>query len=123
MKPCNACGKCCIKYSNGDLTATNNDLQLWETQRPDIYRYVQDKKIWIDPSTGKQIELCPWLRKESGQSRYSCDIYYDRPEDCRIYPATVADMIKDDCEMLEAHDLKNRKLAQKNLNAIMIADH
>lgn len=122
MKACNACGKCCIKYSNGGLTASASDLELWETQRPDIFRYVKKEQLWVDPVTGKNIELCPWLRKEPDQLRYTCDIYYDRPEDCRVYPATINDMIKDDCEMLEPQDLKNRKLAENRLQEINIRD-
>ncbi|MFT5259397.1 MAG: hypothetical protein ACI9J2_001879 [Saprospiraceae bacterium] len=54
MKACNSCGKCCIKYSNGDLSASDQDLESWESLRPEIYRYVRDGKIWMDPATGKQ---------------------------------------------------------------------
>ncbi len=115
MKACNSCGKCCIKYSNGDLSASADDLELWENLRPDIYRYVRDGKIWMDPETGKQIELCPWLRRDPTQIQFSCAIYFDRPEDCRIYPARVDDMINDECEMLESKDLVNLKLAQQQL--------
>lgn len=115
MKACNSCGKCCIKYSNGDLSASADDLELWENLRPDIYRYVRDGKIWIDPKTGKQIELCPWLRRDPTQIQFSCAIYFDRPEDCRIYPPRVSDMINDECEMLEPKDLVNLKLAQQQL--------
>ena len=119
MKACNSCGKCCIKYGNGSLSASKADIDLWESLRPEISAYVRNGKIWIDPATGKQIELCPWLRIEtsnnSNQDQYTCAIYFDRPEDCRIYPATVNDMIKDECEMLEPRDLTNIKLAQKEL--------
>lgn len=115
MKACNSCGKCCIKYSNGDLSASNDDLELWENLRPDIYSYVRDGKIWMDPETGKQIELCPWLRRDPTQIQFSCAIYFDRPEDCRIYPARVNDMVNDECEMLEPKDLANLKLAQQEL--------
>lgn len=124
MKNCNSCGKCCIKYSNGGLSASAEDLELWEEYRPDISRYVADQKIWMNPETGEQIERCPFLREESGKSSkqtlYTCDIYYDRPEDCRVYPATITDMIKDECEMLETRDLTNLKQAQRELNKIMI---
>jgi len=99
MKDCNSCGKCCIKYSNAGLSASKQDLEQWEELRPDINRYVKDGEIWIDPESGLHIELCPWLRREPDETKYSCAIYYDRPEDCRIYPATVDDMIKDECEM------------------------
>ena len=116
MKDCNSCGKCCIKYSNGGLSASDADLQLWESLRPEIFRYVRDGKIWIDPDTGQQIELCPWLRKEPDQIKFSCAIYFDRPEDCRVYPARVSDMVDDGCEMLEANDLANLSRAQTTLD-------
>lgn len=119
MKDCNSCGKCCIKYSNGGLTASADEIAIWDLLRPDISRYVNNGNIWMDPDTGKQIELCPWLRKEPNQDRYTCDIYYDRPEDCRVYPANIKDMINDECEMLEARDLQNPKQAQKDLLRII----
>lgn len=122
MKNCNSCGKCCIKYGNGGLSASAEDLQIWETQRPDIYRYTRDGDIWKDPESGQQIEHCPWLQIDTTHSYYTCAIYFDRPEDCRLYPATIEDMIKDDCEMLEASDLRNLKQAKKDLNMLML-DH
>lgn len=70
----------------------------------------------MDPESGKQIELCPWLRKEPGQIRFSCAIYFDRPEDCRVYPARVSDMVADECEMLEAKDITDFKRAQNELD-------
>lgn len=88
---------------------------MWETLRPEIYRYVRDGNIWMDPESGKQIELCPWLRREPNQLQYTCAIYFDRPEDCRVYPATVSDMVKDECEMLEAADFKDLMHAQQEL--------
>lgn len=115
MKACNSCGKCCIKYSNGGLSASSEDLELWENLRPEIYRYVRDGQIWMDPESGKSIELCPWLRREPDQPQYTCAIYFDRPEDCRVYPATLSDMIKDECEMLEPRDLEDLSRAEANL--------
>lgn len=73
----------------------------------------------MDPKTGAQIELCPWLRKAPNQNIYTCDIYHDRPEDCRHYPVTIEHMIEDECEMLEIKDLSDRKQAQKKLDALM----
>ncbi len=119
MKECNSCGKCCIKYSNGDLSASVSDIELWDMMRPDIYKYVRKGEIWFDPVTGKQIELCPWLRK-SPDNKYTCDIYYDRPEDCRHYPVTIEQMVNDECEMLEPKDFKTPSEAQKKLDKIMI---
>jgi len=123
MKQCNSCGKCCIKYSNGALSASKYEIEYWEVFRPEIAKYVKDGKIWVDPETGKNIELCPWLTVVSDEGadslRVTCDIYLDRPEDCIIYPVTIAEMIKDGCEMLEPKDFKNPEQAQKDLNALM----
>jgi len=74
----------------------------------------------MDPDTGKQIELCPWLRKAPNQNIYTCDIYYARPDDCKYYPVTIEQMIVDECEMLEPQDLARPKQAQKALDMIMI---
>ena len=119
MIECNQCGKCCTKYSNGGLSASKSEIEYWEIHRPDIVRYVSNGNIWMDPDTGKQIELCPWLRKLPNQNKFVCDIYYDRPDDCKIYPATIADMVKDGCEMLEKQDMSNPKQAQKTLDILM----
>ena len=123
MKACNSCGKCCIKYSHGDLSASIEDFAHWENSRPDIQTYVKNNKIWFDPNSEELLELCPWLRLEetpnNSQKRYSCAIYYDRPEDCRVYPITVADMIKDECEMLEKSDLNDLRQAQITLQSFL----
>lgn len=119
MKECNSCGKCCIKYSNGGLSASVSDIELWQNLKPELNRYVQDGKIWMDPETGGQLALCPWLRKTPGKQHYTCAIYFDRPEDCRVYPTTLADMLNDECEMLEPKDIANTKQAQKALDKII----
>ncbi len=119
MKECNSCGKCCIKYSNGDLSAEPAEIDYWDNYRPDIFQYVHKGKIWMDPKTGQQLSLCPFLKKEPNQNRYSCDIYYDRPDDCKLYPSNISEMIRDECEMIEAKDLKDSVKAQKDLDMIM----
>ena len=119
MKTCNSCGKCCTKYSNGRLSASDDEIEYWEVFRPDIARYVRDGKIWMHPETGEEISLCPFLRKQS-ETFYTCDIYHDRSEDCRFYPVTIAEMIKDECEMLEKKDFANPDLAQQALDEIMV---
>lgn len=73
----------------------------------------------MDPNSGKQLILCPWLRKLPNQNKYICDIYEDRPDDCKYYPTTIKEMIRDECEMLEVHDLANPKQAQKTLDNLM----
>ncbi|MFA7553502.1 MAG: YkgJ family cysteine cluster protein [Spongiibacteraceae bacterium] len=119
MKACNSCGKCCIKYSDGDLSASLADIEGWELFNPEIHDYVRDGEIWFDPSSKQRLALCPWLRKEPNKNRYSCDIYLDRPEDCRHYPVTIEQMVGDECEMLEVQDLSKPKQAQQSLNQLM----
>lgn len=74
----------------------------------------------MDPATGEQLSICPWLRKTPNQNVYTCDIYYDRPDDCKFYPVTIEQMINDECEMLEAHDLSHPGHAQIKLDKIML---
>ncbi|HDL01385.1 MAG TPA: YkgJ family cysteine cluster protein, partial [candidate division Zixibacteria bacterium] len=88
----------------------------------DIYKYVRNGNIWLDPDTGQQIELCPWLKKLSNKNAYICGIYNDRPEDCRAYPSTLDEMILDECEMIETHDLLNQQQAKKTLETLMAVD-
>lgn len=120
MKECNQCGKCCIKYGNGGLSVSASQLDHWDNCKPEIVKYVNEGNIWMDPDTGKQIELCPWLRKVPGKNKYTCDIYYDRPDDCKFYPSTINEMVMDECEMLEDKDLANQKRAQRELDEIMV---
>lgn len=120
MKDCNSCGKCCLNYGNDGLSASAEEIDWWETYRPDIARYVQGKKIWIDPATDDYVARCPWLRQSPDEKRYTCDIYEVRPEDCRLYPTNVAEMIRDECEMIERRDLVDLKRAQRKLDEIMI---
>jgi|TARA_B110000902_G_scaffold262593_1_gene339785 Fe-S-cluster containining protein len=120
VKECNQCGKCCENYSDGGLSALTSEIEFWEIFRPDIFRYVSDGNIWISPETGKQLKRCPWLRQLPDQKKYICDIYHDRPEDCKHYPVTINQMIADECEMLEVKDLTNPKQAQKSLDKIMV---
>ena len=120
MKNCNSCGKCCEAYGGGDLSASAEDIDGWETHRPDIARYVSDGKIWIDPATNDYFERCPWLQKSPDGKHFTCDIYEDRPEDCRHYPVDIAQMVRDDCEMLEKRDLVDLRRAQRKLDEIMI---
>lgn len=91
---------------------------MWDQFRPDIVRYVDNGLIWMSPDTGHQLKRCPWLRKLPDQNKYICHIYEDRPDDCKYYPVTIEEMVNDECEMLEAHDLARPKQAQKALNKI-----
>ena len=119
VKNCNQCGKCCIRYSDGGLSATGDEIKFWSEFRPEIARYVDDEKIWMDPVTGDQLSVCPWLTQLPDQKKYICKIYDDRPDDCRHYPVSIKEMIVDECEMLEPKDLARPKYSQKKLNIIM----
>jgi Fe-S-cluster containining protein len=120
MRDCNQCGKCCTNYGGQDLSASAEDLERWRTTRPDISAYVLDEKIWFDPQSRAPLKDCPWLR-EPRAGFFTCAIYAERPEDCRFYPVTVTQMLKDECEMLEAHDRLRPRNAQRALDRLMVA--
>lgn len=109
MRPCNQCGKCCIRYADGGLAASSEEIERWEIERPDIFAFVKDGQIWYSPEAGKALARCPWLVGE--EAPYSCAIYEDRPEDCRSYPLNLTDMVRDECEMLDARDLQDQPKA------------
>ncbi|MCF2950089.1 YkgJ family cysteine cluster protein [Paraglaciecola aquimarina] len=124
MKDCTQCGKCCIKYSDGDLFASEADLDMWNLFNPDIAKYTKAGLIWFSPSSGKRLTLCPFLTENPDPANparklYTCDIYFDRPEDCRFYPVTIKQMLNDDCEMLEPDDLLKPIKAQADLDKLM----
>jgi len=124
MKDCNQCGKCCIHYGDGGLSASLGDILGWEAFNPAIARYVADGKIWVDPASGKQLDHCPWLEAlpiepGTGPMKYGCRIYQNRPEDCRHYPTSIAEMVRDGCEMIEIKDLDSPKQAQVALDILM----
>jgi Fe-S-cluster containining protein len=124
MKDCNQCGKCCIKYGGGDLSATKEEIDLWEIFNPEIYKYVKNNEIWFDPESGVSLKTCPFLditpkKSPSAPNMYTCSIYLDRPEDCRHYPSLIAEMIRDECEMIEVIDIENPKKAQVKLDILM----
>lgn len=119
MKDCNACGKCCIKYGNGGLSANKEEIQAWQDEAPHIAQYVHQGAIWFDPNTLQPLTACPWLTPNANGSGYLCEIYHDRPDDCRYYPSSFDEMIRDGCEMIEAKDRRNPKQAQQDLAIIM----
>ncbi|MCQ8888357.1 YkgJ family cysteine cluster protein [Pseudoalteromonas carrageenovora] len=125
MKECNQCGKCCIKYGGGDLSATKEEIDLWELFNPEIYEYVKNNEIWFDPKAGMRLSTCPFLeiapkKDPLAKNMYTCRIYLDRPEDCRHYPSLIPEMIRDECEMIEPSDIKNQTRAQQKLDILMI---
>jgi Fe-S-cluster containining protein len=143
MKACNQCGKCCIQYSNGGLVATSSEIEHWTTHYPEIAEYTHAGNIWVDPKTKQSLVRCPWLKEipqssfskmtvsdhlessitgsglTGSKKRYSCSIYLQRPDDCRHYPVTIDEMIRDECEMIEISDLKRPRLAQRKLDKLM----
>jgi Fe-S-cluster containining protein len=124
MKDCNQCGKCCIKYGGGDLSASQEEIDLWEIFNPDIFEYVKNNEIWFDPNSGVRLKRCPFLDiapkvKAQEKDKYTCSIYLDRPEDCRHYPSLIAEMVRDECEMIEIKDLEKPKQAQVKLDLLM----
>ena len=130
MQNCNQCGKCCIKYGNGGLSAAPEEIDWWQNHRPEIAKYVNKGKIWMDPISEEQLTVCPFLTVESQQKnmttvteppkiKYSCSIYYDRPDDCKYYPVKIDEMIRDGCEMIEVRDLTDTRSAQVTLDRIM----
>jgi Fe-S-cluster containining protein len=121
MKDCNSCGKCCTKYGGGDLSATDDEIELWELFNPEIAEYVRHGEIWFDPSTGKKLTSCPFLEllPNSTPKKYICSIYLNRPEDCRHYPSLISEMVRDECEMIETIDLSRPIRAQKELDELM----
>ena len=119
MKDCNQCGKCCIVYADGGLSASQQEIDAWEENRPDILAYVRNGQIWFNPETGERLSYCPFLTKDAGQKKYSCSIYDDRPDDCRLYPSNIDEMVRDQCEMLEPADLANPAKAQRTLDELM----
>jgi len=124
MKECNQCGKCCIKYGGGDLATTQEEVDLWETFNPEIFKFVKNNEIWFDPISGQRLKTCPFLETSYqanplAQKKYTCRIYLNRPEDCRHYPSLLSEMIRDECEMIEPIDLKNHKKSQIKLDKIM----
>jgi Fe-S-cluster containining protein len=124
MKDCNQCGKCCIKYGDGALSATKDEIDLWELFDPEIFQYVKNDEIWFDPESGVRLKRCPFLEvipksTPLAADRYTCSIYLSRPEDCRHYPSLISEMITDECEMIEVVDLENYKKAQTKLDFMM----
>ena len=124
MKECNQCGKCCTKYGDGQLSATQEEIELWEIFNPDIFEYVKGGEIWFDPETREPLSRCPFLElapknQDDEQDKYTCKIYLARPEDCRHYPSLINEMVQDGCEMIEAIDLENPKKAQTQLDTLM----
>lgn len=120
MKECNQCGKCCLHYGDGGLSATEDEIAWWQTFRPEIAEHVRGGRIWMNPESGEPLARCPWLELIPGSGKYGCRIYHDRPNDCRHYPVTIEQMVQDECEMLELRDLTDHSRAQRSLDRLMV---
>lgn len=119
MKSCNQCGKCCVKYGGTGLSISDEEISSLEIFNPMVRDYVRQGEIWFDPVTGQPLQHCPWLIKLPDEPIYQCKIYFDRPNDCRYYPTTVTEMVRDECEMIEVTDLLNLDKAQRELDKLM----
>lgn len=108
-----------MKYSDGGLSASASEIEMWELFKPKIFAFVRNGQIWVDPVTGKPLQRCPFLVLEPNSPKYTCSIYDDRPEDCRHYPTHIDEMVRDECEMIELVDLEKPKVAQKKLDKMM----
>lgn len=104
---CTRCGKCCLnEHYMMTLTATARDVARWQREgRDDILRYVAKVRpglydLWVDD--GVELSRCPFLRKDRGAATYHCRIYETRPEACRGYPVDYAQMVNDECEIIDA---------------------
>ena len=98
---------------------SDEEISAWETFNPEIRDYVRKGNIWFSPTTGEPLLHCPWLIKLPNQPIYQCKIYLDRPNDCRYYPTTISEMVRDECEMIETTDLTNLDKAQRELDKLM----
>ena len=119
MKACNSCGKCCTKYGGQGLSVSDDEIAAWEIFNPTVREYARKGEVWFHPTTGAALQQCPWLTKQDGQAVYQCKIYLDRPNDCRYYPTTATEMVRDECEMIEAVDLLDLDKAQRELDKLM----
>jgi uncharacterized protein len=104
VQPCTQCGKCCLKYGGCLGCASDEEMERWESEAPQILDWVQLSDMWISPNTGDDCSRCPWLRKRPNKTTYNCRIYNQRPEACREYPVNAEQAIGDGCEMIEASD-------------------
>ena len=88
----------------GSMRATADDMRRWrEEGRKDILRHaaelpnIKGADLWIHPTTGVELTKCPFVRNSG--SRYICKIYDTRPEVCRGYPYSYAQMVYVGCEI------------------------
>jgi len=87
-RDCANCGAlCCIAWG-GRVNVTDSDIEKWnEHDAQHILQYISnDKRQWLDPTTGERLKTCPFLKNNS------CSIYPKedeidlRPNICGGYP-------------------------------------
>jgi hypothetical protein len=77
------------------------------------------------PRDGRTIEslsICRTLSRPANtteKEKYTCGIYHSCPEDCRHYLTSITEMVRDECEMIEAIDLENPKRALIKCDVLM----
>jgi len=94
---CLQCGNCCKSYSprfkTPDIKRISKHLKMRESDFIDMYLTVDDEGDFVVKSTP-----CPFLSNDN-----SCNIYEQRPSDCRRFPYTNEDVF-----------IKRRQLTLKN---------
>jgi Fe-S-cluster containining protein len=92
---CRQCGHCCqsLDYSY-EVTAA--DVDRWrKLGRTDILKWVGSFKdedgqtvyqIWVTPGTRHRVDICPFLKQNSAETRWYCRIHDAKPAICREYP-------------------------------------
>ena len=94
---CKQCGNCCLTLGDAFQTCvTDEDIHFSKEEgRDDVLecvdpvsidggQYIYD--IWISPTTGEDVQRCPWLRKLPKKDKYICRIHEVKPQRCREYP-------------------------------------
>lgn len=103
---CLECANCCKNYSprfkNPDIKRIAKRLRMKEGELVDKYLKLDEDNDYV-----LQQHPCPFLADDN-----TCDIYEDRPSDCRRYPYTDEDVL-----------IKRVQLTLKNATACPITFH
>jgi hypothetical protein len=78
---CKQCGNCCLNLSDAFSTcADERDVRLWKKLgRSDILEWVACMPVgkgvfiydlWLHPTTGEDVQRCPWLRELPRKNQY-----------------------------------------------------
>ena len=103
---CRQCGACCrfLEYQN---EITSDDVVRWRAAgRKDILKWVDEIRLkdhtsrfraWVNPLTGEQIQVCPFLREESPNGLWICRIHDVKPAICREFPLSRKHAVMSGC--------------------------